>query len=512
MRLPTPKMLTLNSRALRELLEGLTHCLKRLESVYNISNCTVHARQILLLVPCKEMLLHGGTTHDKPLLLKAAHAMAWRTLKKMMTHKYCPCNAMKGRTTLGERQADNKRKSDDRHCRNNQNLQPKKTRDKTLEESVCQQEMPKYHCATKDEDKSKEKRLEDVPVVQEFPKVFPEDMPSIPPTRQVEFQINLEHTDKGFIRPSIPSPWTSSRSVCKEEKIGLSRMCIDYRDLNKLTVEEPLPTFRQDRDDLFDRASKILTLLKKENCTPQFTNVNSESPGYNSSESRDSLSSPLPIERFIEGFSKIAKSMTKLTQKGVKFDWGDKQEAAFQLLKQKLCVHQSLPLPEGSEDFIAYCDASKKGLGAVLMQRRKGFSIMKFVMLLSILMSIFMNYNHDPAYDFESSVLVHCNLQSLILNFICRGGIPLVSSYTAIDINLFPKLATFSSRLSFLELLLHISLSGTYMNHIIWPRCCVIHQRPNHRSLKMYIIILQHLSSLTKVLQITGVKADFTSV
>ncbi|GJU53080.1 putative reverse transcriptase domain-containing protein [Tanacetum coccineum] len=63
--------------------------------------------------------------------------------------------------------------------------------------------------------------------------------------------------------------------------------------------------------------------------------------------------------------------MTKLTQKGVKFDWGDKQEAAFQLLKQKLCVHQSLPLPEGSEDFIAYCDASKKGLGAVLMQRRK---------------------------------------------------------------------------------------------------------------------------------------------
>ncbi|GJV35975.1 putative reverse transcriptase domain-containing protein [Tanacetum coccineum] len=75
--------------------------------------------------------------------------------------------------------------------------------------------------------------------------------------------------------------------------------------------------------------------------------------------------------RFIEGFSKIAKSMTKLTQKGVKFDWGDKQEAAFQLLKQKLCSAPILALPEGSEDFIAYCDASKKGLGAVLMQREK---------------------------------------------------------------------------------------------------------------------------------------------
>ncbi|GKA77228.1 putative reverse transcriptase domain-containing protein [Tanacetum coccineum] len=63
--------------------------------------------------------------------------------------------------------------------------------------------------------------------------------------------------------------------------------------------------------------------------------------------------------------------MTKLTQKMVKFVWGDKQEAAFQLLKQKLCSAPILALPEGSEDFIAYCDASKKGLGAVLMQREK---------------------------------------------------------------------------------------------------------------------------------------------
>ncbi|GJT18730.1 putative reverse transcriptase domain-containing protein [Tanacetum coccineum] len=63
--------------------------------------------------------------------------------------------------------------------------------------------------------------------------------------------------------------------------------------------------------------------------------------------------------------------MTKITQKKVKFEWGDKQEAAFQLLKQKLCSAPILALPEGSEDFIAYCDASKKGLGAVLMQREK---------------------------------------------------------------------------------------------------------------------------------------------
>ncbi|GJS31025.1 putative reverse transcriptase domain-containing protein, partial [Tanacetum coccineum] len=75
--------------------------------------------------------------------------------------------------------------------------------------------------------------------------------------------------------------------------------------------------------------------------------------------------------RFIEGFSKIAKPMTELMQKNQKFDWGEEQEEAFQLLKQKLCVAPILALPEGSKDFVVYCNASIKGLGAVLMQRLK---------------------------------------------------------------------------------------------------------------------------------------------
>ncbi|GKB16877.1 putative reverse transcriptase domain-containing protein [Tanacetum coccineum] len=75
--------------------------------------------------------------------------------------------------------------------------------------------------------------------------------------------------------------------------------------------------------------------------------------------------------RFIEGFLKIAKSMTKLTQKGIKFDWGENEENTFQLIKQKLCSAPILALPEGSEDFVVYYDASHKGLGVVLMQREK---------------------------------------------------------------------------------------------------------------------------------------------
>nr|GEV46970.1 putative reverse transcriptase domain-containing protein [Tanacetum cinerariifolium] len=65
----------------------------------------------------------------------------------------------------------------------------------------------------------------------------------------------------------------------------------------------------------------------------------------------------------------IKTTASKLTQKGIKFDWGKKEESAFQLIKQKLCSTPILALPEGSEDFVVYCDASHKGFGVVLMQR-----------------------------------------------------------------------------------------------------------------------------------------------
>ncbi|GKA42795.1 putative reverse transcriptase domain-containing protein [Tanacetum coccineum] len=125
-------------------------------------------------------------------------------------------------------------------------------------------------------DNSKEKRLEDVPIVQDFLEVIPKDLPGIPPARQVKFRIDLipgaapiartpyqlapsemkelsnqlkEISDKGFIRPSS-SPWGAPVLFVKK-KDGSFRMCIDYRELNKLTVKNryPLPRI----DDLFDQ-------------------------------------------------------------------------------------------------------------------------------------------------------------------------------------------------------------------------------------------------------------------
>ncbi|GJZ01807.1 putative reverse transcriptase domain-containing protein [Tanacetum coccineum] len=125
-------------------------------------------------------------------------------------------------------------------------------------------------------DKSEEKRLEDVPIVRDFPEVFHEDLPGIPPTRQVEFRIDLilgaapvarapyrlassemkelseqlqALSNKGFIRPSS-SPWGAPVLFVKKND-GSFLMCIDYRELNKLSVKNryPLPRI----DDLLDQ-------------------------------------------------------------------------------------------------------------------------------------------------------------------------------------------------------------------------------------------------------------------
>ncbi|KAD6119251.1 hypothetical protein E3N88_10522 [Mikania micrantha] len=75
--------------------------------------------------------------------------------------------------------------------------------------------------------------------------------------------------------------------------------------------------------------------------------------------------------RFIKNFSKIALALTTLTQKNQPFIWGSQQEEAFQLLKHKLCNAPILALPEGTDNFTVYCDASRQGLGCVLMQKDK---------------------------------------------------------------------------------------------------------------------------------------------
>ncbi|KAI3809203.1 hypothetical protein L1987_25173 [Smallanthus sonchifolius] len=359
----------------------------------------------------------------------------------------------------------------------------------------------------------KEKSIQDIPIIRDFPEVFPEDLSGLPPVRQVEFRIDLipganpvarapyrlapsemqelasqlqELSDKGFICPSH-SPWGAPVLFVKK-KDGSFRMCIDYRELNKLTIKNryPLPRI----DDLFDQLqgstyfSKIdlrsgyhqlrvqeedipktafhtryghyefmvmpfgltnapaifmdlmnrvckpyldkfvivfiddiliysktktdheqhlklvLDLLRKEQLYAKFSKcefwlkevqflghivnekgihvdpakieaVKNWSIPKTPTEVRSFLGLTGYYRRFISNFSKIAVPLTALSHKSKHYEWGPKQEEAFQLLKQKLCNASILTLPDGNDDLVVYCDASNQGLGCVLMQRGK---------------------------------------------------------------------------------------------------------------------------------------------
>ncbi|GJZ70600.1 putative reverse transcriptase domain-containing protein [Tanacetum coccineum] len=357
--------------------------------------------------------------------------------------------------------------------------------------------------------KADEKKLDDIRVVRNFFKVFPDDLSGLPPVRELEFRVDLipgaspvvkspyqlapskmlelsnqlkELQEKGFIRPSH-LPWGAPVLFVKM-KDGAMRMCIDYRELNKLTIKNryPLPRI----DDLFDQLQgaccfskidlrlgyhqlrvreedilktafrtryghfeftlmpfgltnapaifmdlmnrvckpyldkfvivfiddiliyskseeehevhlkTILDLLKKEKLYAKLSKcefwlkevqflghvVNRDGihvdprkvKSVKNWEIRSFLRLVGYYRRFIENFSKIAKPLTLLTQKNKTYVWGDEQEEAFRILKEKLCISPVLALPDGPDDFVVYCDASKLGSGCVLMQKGKVIS------------------------------------------------------------------------------------------------------------------------------------------
>ncbi|KAL0543735.1 hypothetical protein IC582_018839 [Cucumis melo] len=355
--------------------------------------------------------------------------------------------------------------------------------------------------------------LSSEPVVRDYPDVFPEELPGLPLHREVEFAIELEPgtvpisrapyrmapaelkelkvqlqelLDKGFIRPSV-SPWGAPVLFVKK-KDGSMRLCIDYRELNKVTVKNryPLPRI----DDLFDQLQGATVFSKidlrsgyhqlriKDEDVPKtafrsryghyefivmsfgLTNapavfmdlmnrvfrefldtfvivfiddilIYSKTEAEHEEHLRMVLQTlrdnklyakfskcefwlkqvsflghvvskagvsvdPAKIEavtgwtrpstvsevrsflglagyyrRFVENFSRIATPLTQLTRKGAPFVWSKACEDSFQTLKQKLVTAPVLTVPDGSGNFVIYSDASKKGLGCVLMQQGK---------------------------------------------------------------------------------------------------------------------------------------------
>ncbi|XP_055961862.1 uncharacterized protein LOC130015544 [Mercurialis annua] len=304
----------------------------------------------------------------------------------------------------------------------------------------------------------------DVPVVCEYPYVFPEELPGLPPDREIEFCIDLvpgttsisippyrmapaelkelkdqleELLDRGFIRPSV-SPWGAPVLFVKK-KDGTLRLCIDYRQLNRdkriddlfdqlqgakylskidlrsgyhqlkiwnedisktafrtrfiddiliysRTKEEHthhlrlvLQTLREHQ--LYAKSSKCEFWLEEVaflghvvsqsgiNVDPMKIEAVTEWKRPSSfTEIRSFLGLAVYYRRCVQDFSKISAPLTKLTHKNAKFDWTDRCEASFQKLKECLTTAPVLALPKGTEGFTVYCDASRVGLGCVLMQ------------------------------------------------------------------------------------------------------------------------------------------------
>ncbi|GJS84636.1 putative reverse transcriptase domain-containing protein [Tanacetum coccineum] len=267
------------------------------------------------------------------------------------------------------------------------------------------------HVTTKEtKDKSEEKRLEDILIVRDFPEVFPEDFPGLPPTRQVEFQIDLipgaapvarapyrlspskmkelsdqlkDLSNKGFIRPSS-SPW-GALVLFVRKKDGSFRMCIDYRELNKLTVKNHFPLPRI--DDLFDQLQGFSV----------YSNIDLRS-GYHQLRVREE---DIPKTAFRTRYGhyefqvmpfgltnapvipKVQFLRHMIDSQGIHVDpakikslkdWASPKTPTE--IRQFLGLTSSpiLALPEGSKDFVVYCDASHKGLGVVLMQKEKAIA------------------------------------------------------------------------------------------------------------------------------------------
>ena len=357
--------------------------------------------------------------------------------------------------------------------------------------------------------KREQVNLENIPVIREFPDVFPEELPGVPPEREVDLSIEVvqrttpisrapyrmaptelkelktqlqELLDKGFVRPSV-SPWGAPVLFVKK-KDGTLRMCIDYRQINKVTVKNKYPLPRI--EDLFDQLrgasvfSKIdlrsgyyqlrvkevdvpktafrtryghyeflvmpfgltsapaafmdlmnrvfrpyldqfvvvfiddilvyskdaqeherhlrivLQTLRENQLFAKLSKcdfwlkevsfighiVSAEGirvdpvkieaivnwkPPRNVTEVRRFLGLAGYYRRFVQGFSVIASSLTRLLRKGVKFEWDDKCQSSFERLKEILVEAPVLIQPTSGRDYTVYSDASRIGFGCVLM-------------------------------------------------------------------------------------------------------------------------------------------------
>ncbi|GJZ53317.1 putative reverse transcriptase domain-containing protein [Tanacetum coccineum] len=284
--------------------------------------------------------------------------------------------------------------------------------------------------------KTEEQKLKDIVVVRNFPEVFPDDLLGLPPSREFEFRIDLisgamivakspyhlapsemkelssqlrELQDKGFIRPSS-SPWGAPVTI--KNRYPFPRIDDLFNQLqgsqyfSKIDLRSGYHQLRVHEDDILKTAFRtryghfeftvmpfgltnapaikeehethlglILELHKNEKLYAKFSKCEfwlQEVQFLGHVINGDGIHVDLSKIEAVKNWE--APRTPSETQKNKTYDWGEKQEEAFQILKDKLCNAHVLALPDGPEDFIVYCDVSGLGLGCVLIKRGKVIS------------------------------------------------------------------------------------------------------------------------------------------
>ncbi|GKD71877.1 putative reverse transcriptase domain-containing protein [Tanacetum coccineum] len=231
------------------------------------------------------------------------------------------------------------------------------------------------------EKKSDEKRLENILVVRELQELS-DQLQELADRGYHQLRVREEDIPKTAFRTRyryyefqvMPFGLTNAPAVFMDI---MNRVCRPYLDKFVIVFIDDILIYSRNEEEHANHLIIILELLRKE----KFKGLHVDPAKIEAVKNWTSPTTPIEVHqflglsgyylRFIEGFSKNTKPLTKLTQKNKSYIWGEEQESAFQLLKQKLCEAPILALLEGNDNFVVYCDASLQGLGAVLMQREK---------------------------------------------------------------------------------------------------------------------------------------------
>ncbi|GKC54127.1 putative reverse transcriptase domain-containing protein [Tanacetum coccineum] len=302
----------------------------RSESIFSLSNCAEKNKVKFVISTRTEEALFWWNSFAQPIGIEEAYKVTWSEFKRLLIKKYYPqteTKKMEEAITITKR---------------------------LIEQQNRRQKTIRTYAATPTENKSVYSKI-DLRSGYHQLRVRDEDIP------KTAFRIRYRHYEFQVMLFGL----TNTPVVF----MGLmNHVCKPYLDKFMIMFIDDILIYSRNKEEHANHPRIILELLKKEKLYAKFSKCDF---WIHIVQFLGHLIDSQGLHIDLAKIEAIAKSLTELTQKNKKYIWGEDQESAFQLLKQKLCEAPILALPKGNDNFVVYCYASRQGLGAVLMQREK---------------------------------------------------------------------------------------------------------------------------------------------